>query len=69
MQPMTRSLRWAAPPAFLVLCGLGVGFAQEAAGGKKDESMAQAATKDKSRVPPIDAKLPAKVQTATFALG
>ena len=69
MQPMTRSLQWAAPAALLVLFGLGVGFAQELAGGKKDKGMTQATTKDKSRVPPIDAKLPATVQTATFALG
>ncbi len=69
MQPMTRSLQRAAPAALLVLFGLGVGFAQQPAGGKKDEGMTQATTKDKSRVPPIDTKLPANVQTATFALG
>ncbi len=67
MQPMTRSLRWAAAAAILVLFGIGVGSAEEP-GGKKAKGMTEATTK-KIRIPPIDAKLPAKIQTATFALG
>ena len=67
MQPMTRSLRWAAAAAILVLFGIGIGSAEEPATGTKAKSMTQATTK--TRIPPIDAKLPAKIQTATFALG
>ena len=68
MQPMTRSLRWAAAAAFLTLIGIGIGSAGEPAGRKKAKGMTQATT-NKTRIPPIDAKLPHKIQTATFALG